>query len=140
MIVKNKNPKNNEFIYSIPVKICHLIIFDSVWKGEVLAVCPKPKPPESVTLPFGSKKTSDPKITSTGGRESSWGDILPQVMPRTGTWGRAFIRQLRRQFSRHWGSSSLSDSSTSAPHLAATIPGRLTPAPSWKERGRRGVP
>ncbi|KAF2984864.1 hypothetical protein EK904_004796 [Melospiza melodia maxima] len=89
----------------------------------------KPKIPKSINVPLGSKKTSEPKITSTGARESSSGDTRPQVRPRTGTCGRRFMRQLLRQLCRHCGSSSLSDRITWAPHLAATTPGRLTPAP-----------
>lgn len=108
--------------------------------SPVLPNCHQPKTPQSINVPFGSKKTSDPKIMSTGGRESSWGDTRPQVSPMTGTWGRRFSRQLLRQLCRHCGSSSLSDSTTAAPHRAASTPGRLTPAPTWNTERGGGLP
>lgn len=80
----------------------------------------------------GSKKTSDPRMMSCGGNDKVSFDMWPHVSPTICTCGRLFIWQLCQQISRQWGSSGLSDSVTLAPHLAAKIPGRLTPAPISK--------
>lgn len=80
-------------------------------------------------LPSGSKNTSAPKIRSTGAKVNRQGDMRPQVSPMTHIPERLFIWQLLRQLSKHSENSALSDNVTCAPHFAATIPGRLTPAP-----------
>lgn len=73
-------------------------------------------------------------MTSSLGSRTRSGETSPQVRPNTTTSCRPFASQLRLQFSRHCGVLALSDRITFAPHLAATTPGRLTPAPSCGER------
>lgn len=76
-------------------------------------------------------------MTSSLGSRTRSGEISPQVRPNTSTSWRPFTSQLRLQFSRHRGFLVLSDRITFAPHLDATTPGRLTPAPSCRDTTQR---
>lgn len=76
-------------------------------------------------------------MTSSLGSRTRPGEISPQVRPNTSTSWRPFTSQLRLQFSRHRGFLVLSDRITFAPHLDATTPGRLTPAPSCRDTTQR---